>query len=77
MTSGGKANNSIAQIAQEVGSAVVRIDSSRTVKNPKAEMFNDPFFRNFFGSQMPQMPDKQVQPRAWVLVLLLIKMAQY
>ena len=61
LTSGGKANNSIAQIAQEVGSAVVRIDSSRTVKNPKAEMFNDPFFRNFFGSQMPQMPDKQVR----------------
>jgi S1-C subfamily serine protease len=24
-------------------------------------MFNDPFFRNFFGSQGPQMPDTQVQ----------------
>ena len=39
----------------------MRIDSSRTVKNPNAEMFNDPFFRNFFGSQMPQMPNEQVE----------------
>ena len=53
--------NSIANIAREVGPAVVRIDSSRTVKNPNAEMFNNPFFNNFFGSQMPQIPDKQVQ----------------
>ena len=50
----------IAAIAQQVGPAVVRIDSSRTVKNPNAE-FNDPFFRNFFGSQMPQMPNEQVE----------------
>jgi Do/DeqQ family serine protease len=55
------ANNSIAAIVQQVGPAVVRIDSSRTVKNPNAQMFNDPFFRNFFGSQGPQMPDTQVQ----------------
>ena len=55
------ASNPIAAIVKEVGPAVVRIDSSRTVKNPQAEMFNDPFFRNFFGSQGPQMPDTQVQ----------------
>ena len=54
-------SNQIAVIAQKVGPAVVRIDSSRTVKNPNADMFKDPFFRNFFGSQMPQMPDTQVQ----------------
>ena len=54
-------SNPIAAIVKEVGPAVVRIDSSRTVKNPQAEMFNDPFFRNFFGSQGPQMPDTQVQ----------------
>jgi Do/DeqQ family serine protease len=59
--SGNSEYNLIASIAQEVGSAVVRIDSSRTVNNPNAQMFNDPFFRNFFGSQMPQMPDQQVQ----------------
>lgn len=54
-------SNPIAAIVKEVGPAVVRIDSSRTVKNPQAEMFNDPFFRNFFGSQGPQMPDTRVQ----------------
>ena len=53
--------NEIAAIAKKVGPAVVRIDSSRTVKNSNAEMFNDPFFRNFFGSQMPQIPDTQIQ----------------
>ncbi len=53
--------NRIAEIVQQVGPAVVRIDSSRTVENPNADLFNDPFFRNFFGSQMPQMPDKEVQ----------------
>ncbi|WP_036478557.1 HhoA/HhoB/HtrA family serine endopeptidase [Myxosarcina sp. GI1] len=53
--------NRIAEIVQQVGPAVVRIDSSRTVNNPNADLFNEPFFRNFFGSQMPQMPDKEVQ----------------
>ncbi len=57
----GSVYNPVARIAQQVGPAVVRIDSTRTVNNPNAQMFNDPFFRNFFGSQMPQMPDKEVQ----------------
>lgn len=55
------ASNPIAAIVQQVGPAVVRIDSSRTVKNPNAQMFNDPFFREFFGDQAPQMPDTRVQ----------------
>jgi Do/DeqQ family serine protease len=55
------ASNPIAAIVQQVGPAVVRIDSSRTVKNPQAQIFKDPFFRDFFGSQGPQMPDTQVQ----------------
>ena len=54
-------SNPIAAIVKEVGPAVVRIDSSRTVKNPQAEMFNDPFFFFFFGSQGLQMPDTRVQ----------------
>jgi Do/DeqQ family serine protease len=53
--------NRIAEIAQQVGPAVVRINSSRTVNNPNANLFNDPFFRDFFGSQLPQIPDKEVQ----------------
>ncbi|WP_319419668.1 HhoA/HhoB/HtrA family serine endopeptidase [Pleurocapsa sp. FMAR1] len=57
----GSVYNPVARIAQQVGPAVVRIDSTRTVNNPNAQMFNDPFFRNFFGSQMPQMPNKEVE----------------
>jgi S1-C subfamily serine protease len=54
-------SNYITTIVQQVGPAVVRIDSSRTVKNKLPEAFNDPFFRQFFGSQMPQIPDKEIE----------------
>lgn len=54
-------SNFITQIVQQVGPAVVRIDSSRTVTNPAADLFNDRFFRRFFGPDIPQMPDKQIQ----------------
>lgn len=54
-------SNYITTIVQQVGPAVVRIDSSRTVENKLPEAFNDPFFRQFFGSQMPQVPDKEIE----------------
>lgn len=57
----GNKYNDITNIVKEVGSAVVRIDSSRTVETKVPEMFQDPFFNNFFGSQMPQVPDKEIQ----------------
>lgn len=57
----GAKTNYITSIVQEVGPAVVRIDSSRTVESKLPEAFNDPFFREFFGSQFSQIPDKQVQ----------------
>jgi Do/DeqQ family serine protease len=43
---------------QKVGPAVVRIDSSRTVKAQIPDEFNDPFFQRFFGSQMPQQQNR-------------------
>lgn len=54
-------NNFVTTVVQEVGPAVVRINASRVVETQVPPMFQDPFFRRFFGSQMPQMPDKQVQ----------------
>lgn len=57
----GKNSNYITSIVQQVGPAVVRIDSSRTVETQLPEVFNDPFFRQFFGSQMPQVPDKEIE----------------
>ncbi|BAZ02298.1 peptidase S1 and S6 chymotrypsin/Hap [Tolypothrix tenuis PCC 7101] len=46
--------NFVTEVVQRVGPAVVRINSSRTVKTQLPEEFNDPFFRRFFGSQLPQ-----------------------
>ncbi len=46
--------NFVIQVVQKVGPAVVRIDSSRTVKSRIPAEFNDPFFRRFFGSQLPE-----------------------
>jgi Do/DeqQ family serine protease len=53
--------NFVSEVVKEMGAAVVRIDASRTVKTDVPEMFNDPLFRNFFGSQIPAIPDKQIQ----------------
>ncbi|WP_013322254.1 HhoA/HhoB/HtrA family serine endopeptidase [Gloeothece verrucosa] len=53
--------NFVTQVVQEVGPAVVRIDSSRTVTTQTPQVFNDPFFRQFFGSDQPEIPNKQVQ----------------
>ena len=60
---GGNNVNFISKVVQDVGPAVVRINASRTVavnRNLPA-IFDDPFFRQFFGSQLPEMPDEQLQ----------------
>ena len=53
-------SNFVIDVVKETGPAVVRINSERKVKAEVPEALNDPFFRNFFGGQPPQMPD-QVQ----------------
>jgi Do/DeqQ family serine protease len=46
--------NFIAEAVQRVGPAVVRIDSARKLASQDIpEPFKNPFFRRFFGSQMP------------------------
>jgi Do/DeqQ family serine protease len=45
--------NFIAQAAQKVGPAVVRIDATRQVSEQMGETFEHPFFRRFFGNDMP------------------------
>ncbi|MEH1941056.1 MAG: HhoA/HhoB/HtrA family serine endopeptidase [Nostoc sp.] len=50
--------NFVIQVVQKVGPAVVRIDSSRTVKNQIPDEFNDPLFRRFFGSQIPEQQNR-------------------
>lgn len=49
----------IASVADQVGPAVVRIDSARTVTRQPGP-FNDPFFREFFGDMWDQ-PSSRVE----------------
>jgi Do/DeqQ family serine protease len=53
--------NFIVNVVEQVGPAVVRIDSSRTVQTRVPPIFNDPFFRQFFGSDIPMPPSSRVQ----------------
>lgn len=56
-------SNFIIQVVEEVEPAVVRINASRTVETEIPEAFNDPFFRRFFGDQIPPdlMPDRRME----------------
>lgn len=51
--------NFVTNVVDRVGSAVVRIDSSRTVSTQAPAVFNDPFFRRYFGGQAPDQPAQQ------------------
>ena len=53
--------NYVSDVVQQVGDSVVRIDASRKVANNVPAAFNDPFFKQFFGSQMPNIPSEQIQ----------------
>ena len=48
-----------APILQPALPAVVSITSSRMVKVPQMPLFNDPFFQQFFGGQLPRGPQQQ------------------
>ncbi|MGB3652869.1 MAG: HhoA/HhoB/HtrA family serine endopeptidase [Rivularia sp. (in: cyanobacteria)] len=53
--------NFVVSVVQEVGPAVVRIDTSRTVTSRVPDEFNDPFFRRFFGDGVPTQPRERQQ----------------
>ena len=53
--------NFIARAVEKVGPAVVRIDAERTIASPQSSLHNQPFFRRFFGDQLPQNPDPREQ----------------
>jgi Do/DeqQ family serine protease len=53
--------NYVSQVVSRVGNSVVRIDASRKVATNVPASFNDPFFKEFFGSQMPNIPNEQIQ----------------
>jgi Do/DeqQ family serine protease len=51
--------NYVTQVVEKVGPAVVRIDASRTITTNAPAI--DPFFREFFGSSIPNVPQEQIQ----------------
>ncbi|MFE4106405.1 HhoA/HhoB/HtrA family serine endopeptidase [Almyronema epifaneia] len=54
-------DNFISRVVDTAGPAVVRINASRTVQQAVPEVFNDPLFRRFFGSEVPMQPSERVQ----------------
>lgn len=53
--------NFIAEAAQKVGPAVVRIDAARKVESRLPELFQNPLFRGFFGNEKPIPSDERVE----------------
>lgn len=53
--------NFITNVVEQVGPAVVRIDSSRTVTAQIPEVFKNPLFRDFFGADLPTGPQQRVE----------------
>ena len=52
----------IANAVERVGPAVVRIDAARTVVQRVPSVFNDPFFRQFFGDLgVPEQPQTRIE----------------
>ncbi|MBF2064218.1 MAG: trypsin-like peptidase domain-containing protein [Calothrix sp. C42_A2020_038] len=54
-------NNFVINVVNRVGPAVVRIDSSRTVRASLPDELSDPFFRRFFGAEGAIPQQKRVE----------------
>jgi Do/DeqQ family serine protease len=55
-------SNYITQVVDKVGPAVVRIEATRTTtRRSTPPMFDDPFFREFFGDRVPTQPRQRVE----------------
>ncbi|HEY9651572.1 MAG TPA: trypsin-like peptidase domain-containing protein, partial [Coleofasciculaceae cyanobacterium] len=51
--------NFVVAVVKKVEPAVVRINTSQTVRRDVPEAFNDPFFRRFFGDALPAEPQER------------------
>ncbi|MGD1872103.1 MAG: HhoA/HhoB/HtrA family serine endopeptidase [Mastigocoleus sp.] len=60
IASGSKDPNFVVRVVQNVGPAVVRIDTSRTISRRVPEGFDDdPFLRRYFGDRVPRSRQQQ------------------
>jgi S1-C subfamily serine protease len=56
--------NFVASAVERVGDAVVRIDTEKTVTHASSDpMFDDPFFRQFFGEELIPRPPREERLR--------------
>ncbi|MFB2771176.1 HhoA/HhoB/HtrA family serine endopeptidase [Pelatocladus sp. BLCC-F211] len=56
-------NNFVVAVVEKVEPAVVQINTSRTIRTQVPQLpdtFNDPFFRRFFGENLPTQPQERV-----------------
>ena len=53
--------NFVVKVVEKVGPAVVRIDTSKTIRSQVPSQFNDPFYRRFFGGRLPSQGRQRVQ----------------
>lgn len=53
--------NFVVAVVNKVEPAVVQINTERTVRRQVPEIFNDPFYRRFFGQQVPVQPQQRVE----------------
>lgn len=51
--------NFITAAVEKVGPTVVRINTTQTVKDRVPNVFNDPFFHQFFGAEVPTPPSEE------------------
>lgn len=51
-----RSNSFVAAAVDRVGTAVVRIDTERTITRSPDPFYSDPFFRRFFGEGLPSQP---------------------
>ena len=54
-------DNFIAEAVQQVGPAVVRIDAARKVATKMPDVFQNPFFRGFFGNDTPTPSEERLE----------------
>ena len=57
----GSNQNFIADAVQKVGPAVVRIDSERSVESQLPDALQNPFFKRFFGEDVPIPPQDRIE----------------
>jgi len=53
--------NFVVDVVKRVEPAVVQINTSKTIQSQQPEIFRDPFFRRFFGDELPQQQERIVR----------------